>query len=132
MGVIRSVIAVLFGAYAAWAVLSEAVAHLRRRSRLIDTTALVVERADTSPRPGTVRRSAVFRVTTEDGRTFDVVSSAATFPGPRVGSRIPVRYDPEKPWKAERTGVIAFKLWMALPIAAFGVFLVVEGVRGLL
>ncbi|GGR60973.1 DUF3592 domain-containing protein [Streptomyces roseolus] len=132
MDVIRSVIAILFGSYVAWAVLSEAVEHLRGRSRLIGTTALVVERADASSRPGTVRRSTVFRVTTEDGRTFDVVSSAVTFPGPRVGSRIPVRYAPEQPWKAERTGVIAFKLWMTPPVAALGAFLVVEGVRGLL
>ncbi|MFF7813474.1 DUF3592 domain-containing protein [Streptomyces sp. NPDC007945] len=132
MGVIKAVIAVLAGAYMTWAVLAETVEHLRGRRRLVDTTALVVERANTSSHPGRVRRSAVFRLTTEDGRTFDVTSSAATFPGPKVGSRIPVRYDPEQPWKAERTGVITFKLWVALPLAAFGVFLLVEGLRRLL
>jgi hypothetical protein len=61
--------------------------------------------------PGHRGRSAVFRFTTADGRVVDAVSSASTFPEPKVGRRIPVTYDPADPRRsAERVGVLAVKL----------------------
>lgn len=127
-----ALVSIAMGAVMVWSMLSETVEYIRRRSHLISALALVVDHEDASARPGVVRRSAVFRVTTADGQSFDVTSSASTYPGPKVGSLIPVRYDPERPWKAERTGVITFKLWIALPLTALGVFLIVGGVRHLL
>ncbi len=53
----------------------------------------------------------------------------ATWPGPKVGTSLPVVYDPERPWRAERAGVLLFKLCLTPLTLAFGVFLLCLAVR---
>ncbi|MFJ4340191.1 DUF3592 domain-containing protein [Streptomyces sp. NPDC088915] len=117
------------GAGFAWAAASLLMGHLRTRSRLIRTTGTVVGREDGESRPGVKRRSTVFRFTTEDGQTIETTSSAQTWPGLKVGTTIPVVYDPENPSEGERAGVVVFKLCIAPLILAFGVFVIVEAIR---
>ncbi|MFJ8045995.1 DUF3592 domain-containing protein [Kitasatospora sp. NPDC096147] len=131
MDKVGSVLGVAFFAYVIWAVLSGAVEHLRDRSRLVSTMAEVVDTRDASARPGVVRRSAVFRFTAQDGRSYEVTSSGSALRGPKVGSLIPVRYDPGRPQRAERNGVIIAKLWLALPVTVVGVVGIVLNVRNL-
>ncbi|MFF9850455.1 DUF3592 domain-containing protein [Streptomyces litmocidini] len=120
---------VLMGGVLVWASAAELVEYARTRSRLVRTTGVVVGREDSEMRPGVKRRSAVFRFTTEQGRSFEVVSSAQTWPGPKVGAPIPVIYDPERPWRAERVGVFVFKLWFMPLTLALGVFFLVLALR---
>ncbi|WP_236242193.1 DUF3592 domain-containing protein [Streptomyces sp. CC228A] len=120
---------VVVGGVLIWGSAGELLGYLRTRSRLVRTTGVVVALEEGGAPPGVRSRSAVFRFTTQDGRSFQVTSSAHTWPGPKVGTSLPVVYDPERPWRAERAGVLLFKLWLAPLTLAFGVFLLYLAVR---
>ncbi|WP_158718767.1 DUF3592 domain-containing protein [Streptomyces griseus] len=122
----------LLGGALIWGSVTEVTGYLRSRSRLVRTTGVVIGVDEEETRPGVRRRSALFRFTTDDGETIETVSSAQTWPGPKVGALIPVTYDPEHPWEAERTGVLVFKLWMMPFTFALGVLFLVLTVRELL
>ncbi|WP_030694361.1 DUF3592 domain-containing protein [Streptomyces globisporus] len=132
MHVFQLLMQVFTGGALVWGSAAELVEHLRTRSRLIRTTGVVVGLEDSETRPGVKRRSAVFRFTAGDGRSFETTSSAQTWPGLKVGTSIPVVYDPERPWRAERAGVRVFKLWLMPLTLALGVFLLVLAGRTVL
>ncbi|MFI9004650.1 DUF3592 domain-containing protein [Streptomyces sp. NPDC053541] len=97
MHVFQLLIQVFVAGTLVWTSAAELVEYLRTRSRLVRTTAVVVGLEDGESRPGVKRRSTAFRFTTGDGRSFETTSSAQTWPGPKVGTSIPVVYDPERP-----------------------------------
>lgn len=120
---------ILVGLLIAFGGAKELVDWLRRRSRVRRVTAVVVGLHNPAMvNPGQRGRAAVFRFTTEDGRAVDAVSSAATFPEPKVGQHVPVTYDPVDPQgTAERDGVRNFKIFFAPLLIIFGLGLGVFG-----
>jgi hypothetical protein len=127
---------VLVGLVIAYGGMAELMIWLRSRDRLRRVTAVIVDlHTPTAAGPGHLGRSPVFRLSTEDGRFIDAVSSAWTFPAPRIGRRIGVTYDPLDPQgTAEWAGVRIFKLILSpllilfgLGLAAFGLTLLQAG-----
>ncbi|MBO0853567.1 MAG: DUF3592 domain-containing protein [Nocardia sp.] len=109
---------------------SEVVGHIRRRARLIRTTATVVGAVDSDPKPASVGRSAVFRFRTGQGEVIDATSSFYAGRGPRVGRELGIVYDGARPHDfAERRGVVIGRLILAAPLMALGIFLAVDGLR---
>lgn len=110
---------------------AELVGHVRSRRRRRRTTAVVVGLVDVVrglSAANTANRSAVLRFTTRDGREVEAVSSMWSAPGPRVGSRLPVTYDPADPaGTAERAGVQRVKVLLAPLLIAGGAVLAVYG-----
>jgi Protein of unknown function (DUF3592) len=109
---------------------AELVGWFRARRRFRQVTGVIVGHADpgTAVGPGTVSRSAVFEFTTEDGRVVRAVSSAWSFPGPKVGTRVRVAYDPADPHRsAERAGVGALKIALSPLLIALGLGLAIYG-----
>ncbi|MFI8327991.1 DUF3592 domain-containing protein [Streptomyces filamentosus] len=123
---------ILLGGALIWGSAAEVSGYLRSHSRLVRTTGVVIGIDEEETRPGVRRRSALFRFTTDDGETIETVSSAQTWPGPKVGAPIPITYDPERPWDAERTGVLVFKLCLMPFTFALGVFFIVLTAQELL
>jgi len=109
--------------------MAELVGWWRSRHRRRRVTAVIVglhEPAAVSP--GSLARSPVFRFTIEEGQVIEAVSSAWTFPTPKVGRHIPVTYDPVDPQRnAERVGVQAFKLVLSPLLMAGGIALAIFG-----
>jgi uncharacterized protein DUF3592 len=113
---------------------SELLGWARSRRRLVRTGAVVVGHVDpgAAVSPGTAARSAEFEFSTESGERIRAVSSAWSYPGPRIGRRISIRYDPRNPRRsAERSGVIVIKLVLMLPLLAFGGWLIAHGVNSI-
>ena len=77
-----------------------------------------------------MQRSGVFEFMTEDGQVIQATSSLSTPRGPRIGTRIPIVYDPADPaGTADRPGVLTFKMVAVVPIMlAIGTALVIYGV----
>jgi hypothetical protein len=93
-------------------------------------TGVIVGHADpgTALDPGTVGRSAIVEFTTEDGTVVRSTSSAWSFPGPKVGTRVPVTYDPARPHdSAERSGVLSLKVVLSPLLVALGLGLAIYG-----
>lgn len=120
---------ILVGLLIAFGGAKELVDWLRHRSRVRRATAVIVGLHNPAMvNPGHRGRAAVFRFTTEDGRVVDAVSSATTFPEPKVGARVPVTYDPADPERtAEREGVRNFKVIFSPLLIAFGLGLGIFG-----
>jgi uncharacterized protein DUF3592 len=109
--------------------MAELVGWWRSRHRRRRVTAVIIGLHEpVAVNPGSRGRSPVFRFTTEGGQVIDAVSSAWTFPEPKVGRHIPVTYDPADPQRsAERVGVRAFKLVLSPLLIAGGLALAVFG-----
>jgi hypothetical protein len=121
---------ILVGLAIAYGGVKELVDWLRRGSRLRRVTAVIVDLYEPiAVKPGHRGRSPVFRFTTDEGQVIDAISSAWSFPEPKVGTRIPVSYDPADPQRsAERVGVRTFKLIFLSPLLiAFGVGFAIFG-----
>jgi Protein of unknown function (DUF3592) len=120
---------VLVGLAIAYGGVAELMNWLRSRHRLRRVTAVIVDLHDPiAVNPGSRGRSPVFRLTTDDGKMIDAVSSAWTFPEPKVGTPIPVTYDPLDPQRsAERVGVRKFKLIFSPLLIAFGLGFAIFG-----
>jgi hypothetical protein len=114
---------------------AELVGHLRSRLRRQRTTAIVVGLVDVGrglSAANTANRSAVLRFTTRDGRQVEATSSMWSAPGPRVGSRLRVTYDPADPaGTAERAGVQRLKVLLAPLLIAGGAGLAAYGTSAL-
>lgn len=67
---------------------------------------------------------------TEDGQVVQATSSLSTPRGPKIGTRIPIVYDPADPaGSADRPGVLTFKIVALLPVMlAIGTALIIYGV----
>jgi Protein of unknown function (DUF3592) len=128
--VVGGLVVIACGLAFAYGGLAELVGWLRRRARLRRTTAVIVGLHEPIwGNPGSRGRSPVFRFTTQDGRVIDAVSSASTFPEPKVGRRIPIAYDPADPQRtAERIGVRTFKLFLSPVLIAGGLAFAFFGV----
>lgn len=126
----KNAILVLVGLVIVYGGAAELVGWLRSAARLRRTTAVIVGlHHPTAAGPGNLARAPVFRFTTEDGRTVDAVSSAWTYPVPKVGRRIAVTYDPHDPQgSAERAGVRTRKAALSPLVIAFGLGFVVFGI----
>jgi hypothetical protein len=109
--------------------MAELAGWWRSRHRRRRVTAVIVGLHEPAAvNPGSRARSPVFRFTTEEGQVIDAVSSAWTFPEPKVGRHIPVTYDPADPQRsAERVGVQAFKLVLSPLLMAGGLALAIFG-----
>lgn len=120
---------ILVGLAIAYGGVAELMIWLRSRDRLRRVTAVIVDlRTPTAVGPGHLGRSPVFRLSTEDGRVIDAVSSAWTFPAPRIGRRIGVTCDPLDPQgTAEWAGVRIFKLILSPLLILFGLGLGIFG-----
>lgn len=96
----------------------ELVGWLRSRSRVREVTGVIVGHVSPAAAgPGNPSRSARIQFTAEDGRVVEVVSAAWSFPGGKVGQRVPVRYDPADPQgSADRAGVQSAKALVVSPI----------------
>jgi Protein of unknown function (DUF3592) len=108
----------------------ELVGWFRARRRLRWVTGVIVGHTDpgTAVDPGTVSRSAVFEFTTDDGAVVRATSSAWSFPGPKVGKRIRVSYDPAKPHSSsEPAGVLSLKVVLSPLLMALGFGLAIYG-----
>jgi Protein of unknown function (DUF3592) len=112
-----------------YACVAEVTGWLRSRHRRRRVIAVIVGLHEPAAvNPGSWGRSPVFRFTTEEGQVIDAVSSAWTFPEPKVGRHIPVTYDPTDPQRsAERIGVQAFKLVLSPLLMAGGMALAIFG-----
>lgn len=109
---------------------AELAGWLRTRRRRRRVTGVIVGHTDpgTAVGPGTVSRAAVLEFTTEDGRVVRAVSSAWSFPGPKVGTRVQVAYDPADPQRsAERAGVMSLKVVLSPLLIALGLGLAIYG-----
>jgi hypothetical protein len=109
---------------------AEIVSHVRARQRFERTVAVVVGLVDAGYGARSARsrsRAAVLRFMTRHGQVVDSVSSLSSFPGPRVGKRFRVVYDPERPEGAERVGVRRLKLALSPLLIAGGLALVALG-----
>jgi hypothetical protein len=113
---------VVLGLFFVYAGMTELVGWIRSRRRRIRVTAVIVGGHEPAwMNPGHRGRSAVFRFTTVDGQVIDAVSSATTFPEPKMGRHIPVTYDPTNPRRsAERVGVMWFKIVVFSPLLIAG------------
>ena len=120
---------VLIGLAIAYGGVAELMTWLRSRHRLRRVTAVIVDlHHPTAAGPGNLARSPVFRFTTDDGQVIDAISSAWTFPVPKIGRRIPVTYDPVHPQgSAEWVGVQTFKLILSPLLIAFGLGFAIFG-----
>lgn len=119
----RGAIAIVFGLIVIYGACSELIGWLRSRRRLVRTMGVVVAHVDpgAAVSPGSVSRSAAFEFQTETGRSVRAVSSAWSYPGPRLGRHIPVRYDPRRPaTSAERAGVLAIKVLLTPLLLGLG------------
>jgi hypothetical protein len=127
----RGAIVIVFGLVVIYGAWSELIGWLRSRRRLIRVTGVVVGHVDPGAAvpPGSVSRSAAFEFQTETGRRIRAVSSAWSYPGPRIGRPIPIRYDPRKPASsAERAGVLTIKLLLTPVLLAVGTVFVGYGI----
>ena len=119
----------LVGAVIVYAGTAELVGWVRSRARLRRVTAEIVglhEPIATSP--SNRARSAVFRFTTERGEVVEAISSAWTWPVPRIGRRITVTYDPHDPQgTADQVGVRAVKALLSPLLIVLGLGLGVIG-----
>jgi Protein of unknown function (DUF3592) len=108
---------------------AELVGWWRSRHRRRRVTAVIIGLHEpVAVNPGSRGRFPVFRFTTDGGQVIDAVSSAWTFPEPKVGRHIPVTYDPADPQRsAERVGVRALKLVLSPLLIAGGLALAVFG-----
>jgi hypothetical protein len=120
---------IVVGLVIAYGGVAELVDWFRSRARLRRVTAEIVglhEPVATSP--SNKARSAVFRFTTDDGEVVEAISTAWSWPVPRIGQRIPVTYDPADPQRsAEKAGVRVFKLLLSPLLIAFGLGLGILG-----
>jgi hypothetical protein len=100
------------------------------RSRRRRTTGVVVGTVEPGAAgPGTKARSAVFRFTTEDGRTVQSRSSSWSYPGPKTGTQVEIVYDTDRPERsAERAGIQRFKLIAAPAVMVIGAALIGFGI----
>jgi hypothetical protein len=107
----------------------ELLGWLRGRTRLRSTTGVVVGHVSPpAAGPNNPSRSARIQFTADDGRVVEVVSSAWSSPGPRVGEQVPVRYDPADPaGTADRSGVQGVKVLLSPVLVLLGVGLAVFG-----
>ena len=108
----------------------ELVGWFRARQRLRQVTGVVVAHIDspTGGGPGMVSRAVVFEFTTEDGEVVRATSSASSFPAAKIGTRIPVVYDPRRPQgSAERAGVRSLKVVLSPLLVALGLGLTLYG-----
>jgi uncharacterized protein DUF3592 len=101
---------------------AELVSWARSHRRRLRVTAVIVGHHEpVAVNPGSRGRSPVLRFTTRDGQVVDAVSSAYTFPEPKLGKRVPVTYDPADPRRsAERVGVLTFKVVVLSPLLVAG------------
>lgn len=128
---VKAAALIAVGSALLWGCWVEILAWSRRRRRGVRTIGIVVgHRTPASANPGTMQRSGVFEFTTEDGQVVQATSSLSTPRGPRIGTQIPVVYDPADPvGTADRPGVLAFKMVALLPVMlAIGTALVIYGV----
>lgn len=105
---------------------AEVVRWILARRRLVRTTATIVgSHQPGGVDPGSRGYAAVFEFTTQDGHVVRTSSSVYTFPGPKVGRRVVVTYDPTDPlYTTERPGARAVKLVLAPLVAGVGGFVV--------
>ncbi|HVX42921.1 MAG TPA: DUF3592 domain-containing protein [Mycobacteriales bacterium] len=128
---VGGIVVILIGLVVVHGAGSELLDWLRSRRRLVRTRAVVVGHADpgAAVSPGIVARSAEVEFSTESGERIRTVSSAWSYPGPRVGRQINIRYDPRNPRRsAERSGVIVIKLLLMPPLLVFGGWLIAYGI----
>jgi hypothetical protein len=127
-GIARGVAVVAVGALVGYGGAAELLAYARGRGRFQRARAVVVGLIDAGH--GNVKsRAARFRFTTADGHVIQRVSSLSSFPGPRVGKRLTVVYDPADPERtAERLGVWRLKLALSPLLVAGGVALAALGI----
>jgi uncharacterized protein DUF3592 len=121
---------ILVGLVIVYAGMAELLGWFRARRRLRRVTGVVVGHTDpgTALDPGTAGRAAIVEFTTEDGSVVRSTSSAWSFPGPKVGTRVPVTYDPARPRdSAERTGVLSLKVILSPLLVALGLGLAIFG-----
>lgn len=126
----KALVFIVLGLVILYGSLSELRIWLRMRRRVRRAAGVIVgvkEETILGDRP--MRGyAAVFRFVTEDGAVVEAVSSAASSPGPRVGRRITVVYDPADPHRtAERAGVWKLKVVLIPLLLVLGVGLVVFG-----
>lgn len=119
---VGGLVVVTIGLALAYGGVAELVGWVRSYRRRVRVTAEIVGRHEPGwLNPSYRGRSPVFRFTTQDGQVVDAVSSASTFPEPKVGRRVPVTYDPTDPQRsAERVGVLTFKVVVLSPLLIAG------------
>lgn len=119
---VEALAVVAVGLAAVYGGAAELLAYVRARHRLERARAVVVGLVDVG---GPIRArsrsyAAQFRFTTRQGRLVESVSSVSTFPGPKVGRRFVVVYDPADPeGTAERAGARKVQLALA-PLLVVG------------
>ncbi|TDC97496.1 DUF3592 domain-containing protein [Actinomadura sp. 7K507] len=133
MDLVKAVALIALGSALLWGCGVEVLAWSRRRRRGVRTVGTVVGHRSAGS-PGTMQRSGVFEFTTENGQVVQASSSLSTPRGPKIGTRIPVVYDPADPaGTADRPGVLAFKMVALLPVMlAIGTALAVYGITFLM
>ena len=125
----RGLVLIAVGLAVVYGGMAELAGWWRSRHRRRRVTAVIVGLHEPGAvNPGSRARSPLFRFTTEEGQVIDAVSSAWTFPEPKVGRHIPVTYDPADPQRsAERVGVRAFKLVLSPLLMAGSLALAIFG-----
>lgn len=130
MDIVKALVVIVVGGVLVYAAAKEVLGWWRARTRLRRTTAVVVALVEPGATgPGNVSRSPVFRFSTEDDRTVEATSGSWSYPGPKIGSEIPIVYDPAHPEQtAERAGARKVQLVLAPVIALIGLALIGYGI----
>ncbi|MFG2089940.1 MULTISPECIES: DUF3592 domain-containing protein [unclassified Spirillospora] len=130
MDFVKAAALIALGSGLLWGGWVEVLAWSRRHRRGVRTVAIVVgHRSPVTASPGTMQRSGVFEFRTEDGQVVQATSSLSSPRGPKVGTRIPIVYDPADPaGSADRPGVLTFKIVAVVPVMlAIGTALIIYG-----